>query len=340
MPDRPKAVTIRDVAELAGVSVGTASKALNGRGRLRRETREQVLAAADQLGFRPNTLARGLLEGRTYTVGLVTDDSFGRFSLPVLLGAESALDAGRISAFMCDTRADPARERHYVEQLVDRRVDGIIVSGRRTEARQPLAGAELRDGIPVVYAMTRTNDPDDIAVIPDDEQGGALAARHLYQDGRRRIGHITGPERFQVSHDRARGLGSVLRGNGLTLAGSVLRGEWSEEWGREGARILLESAPDVDAVVCGSDQIARGVVDTLLARGVRVPQDVAVTGFDNWEPMALGCPTALTTVDMNLEEIGRKAADELLALIDGTEKPEPGVRKMPCRLVIRRSTGR
>lgn len=340
MPERPKPATIRDVAALAGVSVGTASKALNDRGKLRADTRAQVLAAARELGFRPNTLARGLLQGRTYTVGLVTDDSFGRFSIPVMLGAENALGAGRISAFMCDTRDDPIRERHYVDQLLSRRVDGIIVTGRRTEPRRPLVTEALPGAVPVVYAMTQTTDPNDIAVIADDEQGGALATQHLYAIGRRRIGHVTGPDRFRASHDRARGMTAVLSESGLQPAGGTpLHGEWSEEWGRQGTEMLLGSEPDVDAVFCGSDQIARGVVEILRDRGRRVPEDVAVVGFDNWEPMALGCRPPLTTVDMNLEAVGQAAAQHLLAAIDG-EQTAGGVRRLPCRLVPRQSTGR
>ena len=109
--------TIRDVAADAGVSIGTASKALNGQGRLRPETRERVAEAARRLGFAPNPLAQALLAGRTYTVGMITTDSFGRFSIPVMLGAEDALGAGRISVFMCDTRDDPERERRYLEML-------------------------------------------------------------------------------------------------------------------------------------------------------------------------------------------------------------------------------
>ena len=100
-------MTIREVAALAGVSIGTASKALNGQGKLRTETRERVAQAARELGFAPNVLARGLLAGRTYSVGLITTDSFGRFSIPVMLGAEDALGAGQMSVFMCDTRDDP-----------------------------------------------------------------------------------------------------------------------------------------------------------------------------------------------------------------------------------------
>jgi LacI family transcriptional regulator len=329
-------VTIRDVAALAGVSVGTASKALNNRGQLRAQTRARVLAAAHELNFRPNTLARSLTSGRTYTVGLVTTDSFGRFSIPVMLGVEDALGAEEISVFLCDTRDDQIREQHHARTLLSRRVDGIIVAGRRIEPRPPL---ETDVPVPVVYAMTQSSDPSDYSVIPDDEGGGALAARHLLASGRLRVGHVTGPSRFAATHKRAKGLTRVLAESGLRLAGGeALFGEWSEDWGRQGADILLRTQPDVDAVFCGSDQIARGVTETLRERGRRIPDDVAVVGFDNWEPMAAGCRPPLTTVDPNLHEVGRVAAEHLLAAIDG-RRVEGGVHTVPGWLVVRASTG-
>lgn len=334
MQEAGRTVTIRDVAAAAGVSIGTASKALNGVGRMRQETRARVMAAARQLGFRPNPLAQGLLGGRTYTVGLITCDSFGRFSIPVMLGAEDALGDGQISVLMCDTRDDPIRERHHVERLLDRRVEGVIVTGRRTEPR-PSIGRDLP--VPVVYAMTQSLDPSDLSLIPDDEGGGVLAAQHLLATGRTRIGHITGPHGFQAARKRAAGLGTVLSDAGLRVSGEVLYGEWSEEWGRQGADILLRTDPGVDAIFCGSDQIARGVAETLRERGRRVPDDVALVGFDNWEPMALGSRPPLTTVDMNLNEIGRLAARHLLDIIAG-RPGEAGVRTVPARLVVRAST--
>src|SRR5579859_4531050 len=159
-PQEPsfRRVTIRDVAAMAGVSIGTASKALNGQGKLRAETRDRVAAAARKLGFAPNMLARGLLAGRSYTVGVITMDSFGRFSVPVMLGAEDALGVGKLSVFMCDTRDDPARERQYLDRLLSRQVDGLIVTGCRIEPR-PSIGVGL--GVPVVYAMTQSLDSDE-----------------------------------------------------------------------------------------------------------------------------------------------------------------------------------
>jgi LacI family transcriptional regulator len=293
-----------------------------------------VAAAASELGFAPNVLARGLLGGRTYTVGVLTTDSFGRFSIPVMLGAEDALGAGQISVFMCDTRDDPARERQYLDMLVSRRVDGLIVAGRRIEPR-PSVSAGL--GIPVVYAMTQSLDGDEPAVLPDDQGGGRLAAGHLLAGGRRRPGHITGPERFLAARKRARGFADAVTAGGLAFSPvEVLYGEWSERWGREAARLLLRDSPGVDAIFCGSDQIARGVSDSLRLAGCRIPDDIAVMGFDNWEPMAIGAEPPLTSIDMCLEDVGRLAARHLLAAISG--EPAHGVQIVPPRLVVRGST--
>ena len=117
-----RAATITDVAALAGVSISTVSKAVNGTGKLRAETRAKVLAAADQLSFRPSPLRGALLTGRSYMVGLITAESFGRFTIPVMLGAEDALVPGQMSVVLCDGRGDPIREGHYVRALLSRKV--------------------------------------------------------------------------------------------------------------------------------------------------------------------------------------------------------------------------
>ncbi|HZC39861.1 MAG TPA: LacI family DNA-binding transcriptional regulator [Streptosporangiaceae bacterium] len=327
-------MTIRDVARLAGVSLGTASKALNGRGGLRPTTIERVRQAALQLGYQPNALARGLLAGRSLTVGLITTDSFGRFSIPVMQGAEDALGQGRISVFLCESRDDRIRERHYLSTLLERRVDGIIVTGRRQDPREPI-GQDLP--VPVVYAMASSTGPADLSLVPDDEEGGALAVRHLLSTGRVSIGHVTGPQRFTAARLRARGAQAALAAAGLELAGGEpLYGEWSEEWGRQAADVLLRSVPGLDAVFCGNDQLARGVADAVREAGRRVPEDVALVGFDNWEVIAASCRPPLTTVDMNLQELGRVAGERLLAAIEG--RPSSGLQLLPCSLVLRESS--
>lgn len=332
--EETRAATIMDVAALAGVSISTVSKAVNGRGGMRPETRDRVLAAASQLSFRPSPIARGLLTGRSYTVGLITSDSFGRFTIPVMLGAEDALGRGQMSVLLCDGRGDPIREEHYVRTLLSRKVDGMIVTGRRTDERPPV-GSGLP--VPVVYVMTQSQDPGDLSLLPDDEQGGEIAVRHLVTLGRTRIAHVTGPERFLSARQRAAGARHALAAAGLALAGGdTLFGEWSEEWGRQAAQVVLRGDPDIDAIFCGSDQIARGVADALRDAGRRVPADVALVGYDNWNVFAATGRPPLTTVDMRLRELGGLAAQRLLAAIDGEQIG--GIERHPCRLVIREST--
>jgi LacI family transcriptional regulator len=330
---RARPTTLADVARLAGVSVATASKALNGRDHVRTETRHRVLEAAEQLSFSPNTLARGLLAGRTGTVGLLTSDLEGRFSIPILMGAEDAFGAGKVNVFLCDARDDTIREQHHVQALLSRRVDGLIVVGSRTDPR-PSLGRDLP--VPVVYAYAPSDDPDDLSIICDNVGAGRLAVEHLIACGRTRIAHISGDPRYAAAHDRAEGVLAGLADAGLSQVGDVRYGSWSEAWGRAAAAMLLDRHPDVDAVFCGSDQVARGVMDMVRERGRRIPDDVAVMGFDNWEVLAADARPPLTSVDMNLEEVGRAAARAVFAALDGA--PRRGLEALPCRVVIRGST--
>lgn len=326
--------TVRDVAARAGVSPGTVSKALNGTGQLRAATRDRVTAAAEELGFRPNHLAKSLLQGRTYTVGILTTDSFGRFTTPVMVGIEDALGAGRMSTLLCDGRGDPLRERHYVQELLNRRVDGLVVTGRRPDPRPSLG----RLPIPVVYVLVQSEDPEDLSLSYDDVQGAALGTEHLTGAGRKRIAYVSGPERHWSTQRRREGVEQALTAAGLPLAPElVLMGPWSEAWGRSAAAQLLRRDPDVDGVVCGSDQIARGVVDGLREAGADVPGRVAVVGFDNWDVMVEAARPPLTTVDPNLTALGQLAATRLMDAIDGKELPR-GVQLQPCDLVLRQSS--
>lgn len=320
-------IRITDVAALAGVSIGTASKALNGTGQLRDATRLRVKEAAEKLGFVGDARARALSSGRTYTVGMITTDSFGRFSIPVLLGAEDALSAGRMAVLLCDTRDDHVREAHYLRSLAARGVDGIIVTGRSADARP-----SIDVSIPVVYAFTPSTDDADVSVTLDDAAGSALVASHVRSLGRQRVAIVTGPARHRSAARRVAGASSVL---GPHLVTDPLYGEWSERWGRQAVDVLARESPDVDAIVCGSDQIARGVCDRLRELGRSVPGDVAVTGFDDWDVMALASRPPLTTVDLRLEELGRVAGQALLALIDGGTASSAAVTPS---LVIREST--
>jgi LacI family transcriptional regulator len=326
--------TLRDVARLAGVSVATASKALNGQPQVRASTRERVIQAASQLDFSPNTHAQALITQRTGTVGLLTSDLEGRFSIPILMGAEDAFGTDQTSVFLCDARGDSIRERHHLRALLSRRVDGLIVVGARPDSR-PSLGRDLP--VPVIYAYAPSEDPADLSLVSDNEGGGRLAVDHLIRCGRRRIAHITGDATYGAAQDRARGALDRLAQEGLEVAGGeVWFGMWSEAWGRGATRMLLERCPDVDAIFAGSDEIARGVVDVLHEERLDVPGQVAVIGYDNWTILAANARPPLTTIDLNLEQLGRVAAQRLFAAIGGTLGS--GIETFPGKLVTREST--
>ncbi|MFC7405138.1 LacI family DNA-binding transcriptional regulator [Georgenia alba] len=335
---RGEPVRIVDVAALAGVSPSTVSKALNNNGMLRDSTRERVREAAEKLGFVPHAGARSLHTGRTYTVGLLSTDNAGRFSLPVVLGAENALLAGQISALLATARHDPVREQHHIRSLVSRRVDGIIVTGRTTEPREPVAAPG-----PVVYAFAPSTDPQDASVVPDDADGMHQVVEHLRSLGHRRLAFVGGRGDHRASHVRHEAAAAAAEARAMTLAGEPRFGEWSERWGRHAVDMLVgdgllgpDAADPVDGIVFASDQLARGGADRLRERGLRVPEDVAVTGYDDWQVMSLASRPPLTTVDMRLETLGQRAAELLLAALAG--EPFHGTELIRPRLVARDST--
>ena len=332
MTDVPASrIRIYDVAQAAGVSIATASKALNDTGRMSEETRGRVKRIAAELGFRPNAMARALISKRSFTVGLLTNDTYGRFTLPVMAGVSEALVDHGVSVFLCSIEDDPALGKVHVDAMLDKQVDGIIASGKRIDRRLPVDLANLN--LPVVYAFT-DGPADAVTLVSDDAQGSREAVEWLQRLGRRRIVHITGPQTFASVHERAGAFRAVVGAEAPVLFGS-----WSEAWGHEAvARLWDRGGERPDAVFCGNDQIARGTIDALRERGVRVPDDVSVVGFDNWEIVAAATRPPLTTVDMNLRELGREAGRLILALAGG-QPVEPGLRKLPCQLVIRESCG-
>jgi LacI family transcriptional regulator len=329
--------TIRDVARASNVSIGTVSKALNNIGSLRQETRDRIATAAEAIGYRPNNLAQSLHRARSMTVGILSNDSFGRFAFPIVEALERRLFDHGIAVFMCNATDDLAREQRHIAQLLGKRVDGLVVTARRADRRAPIEPAAR--GLPVVYVFSQVENPDALCLLPDDEGGARLAVSHLAALGRRRIAHITGPERFEAVRLREMGWRKALAEAGLKGGADDCRsGEWSEAWGREAAQNLFSrrrGAPD--ALFCGNDQIARGAVDALREIGFVVPNDVAVVGFDNWDVMVEAARPTLTSIDMNLKALGREAGASLMEMMGG--RALKGVRRLPCSLVIRDSCG-
>jgi LacI family transcriptional regulator len=326
--------TLKDVAQLAGVSLGTASRALNDRAEVSQHTKALVTAAAEKLGYYPNALATGLLRGRSRSIGMLTADINGRFSIPILMGIEDAFGVGEITVMMCESRGDRAREQAHIRRLLGNRVDGLIVVGAIPDSR-PSLGRDLP--VPVVYAFSPSTDPDDVSVVSDDEQGGRLAAEHLIGQGRTKIAYVSGNPKDEAVHDRISGSRAVLHEHGLEfVADTPVYDRWDEGWGRQMAARLLASAAEVDAVLCGNDTLARGLQEHLIRNGVNVPDDIAVVGFDNWEIVVRHASPSITSIDLSLVEIGRRCAT-ILADMQDTSRPG-AVEHVPCTLVVRESS--
>jgi LacI family transcriptional regulator len=332
--------TIRDVANLAGVSIGTASKALNGKGQLKATTRLRVESAATQLGFRPNELVRSLLRGRTYTVGLLADDFVGRFSMPLLAGIEDTLADAEISVFLCTTRENVELERKHISSLLAKQVDGIIVCGHRSDPRPSIDIGNRKT--PVVYAYGYVDDGKTPCFQVDNADGARKATEHLMSLGRKRIAHIGGPWSWRDAQKRLQAFITTMQDHHYEIPenGIVGGGNWDAKWGYQAAHQLMANHPDIDGIFCACDTIALGAIEALHELGRTVPGDVSIVGFDNWDAIALNAHPNLTTIDMNFHQLGVNAGRALLEKIEqGENAPHHGVVALPCTLVIRDSCG-
>ena len=224
-------------------------------------------------------------------------------------------------------------ERQHVEKLLSLKVDGLLIVQCETNPR-PTLGHDW--GVPLVYVYGPSTDPKDCSVTCDNVDAGRMAINHLISCGRRHIAIIGGDETYTAATDRTKGALEALAELGIEPAGPIRYGKWDEGWGRAATRLLLDQGVKFDAVVCQNDQLARGCIDVLKQQGLRIPDDVAVIGHDNWSVLTSSSRPALTSIDNETETIGRRAARYLVDAIDGN--PHHGVDYVPCRLIQREST--
>lgn len=308
-----RSVRLSDVATLAGVSLSTASRALSGSPRISKATTDRVREVADRLDFRPNLLAKSFASGQSATIGVLTQRASSTFARSVLIGAVVELGQRKHAALVLDGdhRLHP-RMAASVRQLQDRRIDGLLVIGDAHDHRIPSLTHEF--DVPVTYAFGASDVAEDTVFLPDSVMMGVMATQRLVDIGRTKIAHITGPAHSMAAQRREEGMREVLRAGGLELVGEPLRGSWLRSWGVRAATELLDAGAEVDAIFCGSDHIAFGVIDVCEARGIRIPDDIALVGIDNWEGTVVDQDSRqLTTVDPELMELGHLAARDLLA---------------------------
>lgn len=314
------AVTIKDIAKRAGVSVTTVSRALNGYRDIRPETRERILRIAEEMNYRPNAVARSLVMKKSQTIGLIisglTRSRTGHdLTFNIICGVnDRATEAGYD---MVLSTTDPSRQKQvpYMELCRRRQLDGVILMGARTD--DPYLKEVLEASVPCVLIDVPLVGEKCSHVTLDNERGARLAVEHLIAGGHREIGMINGHAQAFVSLERLNGYRNALKEAGIEYRPErVFYGDFEESSGREGIRHLLSRFPEMTAVFCSSDTMAIGAIRELKDMGKRVPEDISVMGFDDIELASFITPL-LSTVHQPFYEFGSRAVDLLIRLLKG-----------------------
>ena len=330
--------TLKDVAKLAGVHPGTASRALNVETRplVNGATAERVLAAAEELGYRANPIARGLKTSRSYTVGVLIPDLTNPLFPPIVRGIQDRLEEAAYTSLIANTDNDPDRERADIEAMRARQVDGLITATARRDHGLP---ADLEDlPLPVVLVNRGLEDGARPAVVADDVLGVKLAVQHLFELGHRRIAHLAGPQELSTGFLRREGFVAAMTEAGVEADPNlILVGDAFVE--SEGERLcneLLDRDPGVTAILAGNDLMALGCYDAFVARGIECPTQISVVGYNDM-PFAGWFNPPLTTIGLPHYDIGARAAELLLEQLRDPDAPATQVTLEP-KLVVRDST--
>ena len=327
-------ITMADVAREAGVSLMTVSRVLNDQDGISDATRQRIQEVVERLGYRRSNIARGLVTKRTGTLGLVVPDNTNAYFSEVARGVEHAAYSRGYNVFLCNTEENVEREKTVLMSLAEKQVDGLILCSSR------LAKEELGSYLSYFQAQVLVNrslDNDTAsAVRPDDENGGRLAVEHLLKHNRRAIGMLAGPERSFSGGLRVKGYADALAAGGVTLNPAWVKHCLPMvDASRAAAVELLTRCPELTGIFCFNDLVAIGALQACLELGRRVPDDIAIVGFDDI-PLASYVTPSLTTIHTARYEIGVKASETLLAHLNG-ETPRVDII-LPVELIVRAST--
>jgi LacI family transcriptional regulator len=329
--------TMKRIAAELGVSITTVSKVINHHADIGTKTRARVLARVEELGYRPNAVARSLTLRRTHTLGVVIPDLMHSFFVEIVAGIEAAVSARGYGLFLCSSGEDPRKERSELELLRARQVDGVVLATAHASGNADVLQRLAALGTPLVM-IDRDDHPKVRChrVLTDDEEVGRVATAHLIDRGRRAIAHIAGPPIVHAKRREA-GYREALRARGIRLQpGWIVRSGFMDADGYRAMRQLLAATPRIDAVFAANDPAAIGAMKAIWEAGLRVPEDIAVVGAgDIAHGDLLRVP--LTTVSWSKEELGRRAAELLLDQMG----PRPGAFRrvvIPPHLVVRASS--
>jgi len=330
-------VSMRKVSELACVSTATVSRALKNPEMVSPDTRERILAAVDKLGYRPNMLARNFFTGKTDTILVIVTDLTNPFFSGIIKGVEEVAQQLGYSVLLGDTDDDIKREQVYAEMVLSNRADGLI----QLDHIFPFAekDTELARKIPMVSVCDAIDGEHKFPYITIDNIAASReVATHLVGLGHTKIGAISGQQDSRVTSERLGGLKRVLQENNIKFNEDwFIKGSYSKQSGQASAEKLLQQKELPTAIFCFSDEIAIGAIKAIKNKGLKVPKDISVVGFDNIDVCEYIDPP-LTTIDQPSIDMGRKAMHVLYKMI--TEKEvEQLVEYKPYKLVVRGSTG-
>ena len=314
--DLNRRTTIKQVAKATGVSTQTVSRVINNRPDVAPETRERILKIIDELGYRPSALARSLIQQRSYTLGVVTAGLKYIGPSRTLSGITSAAEEADYSLLLKELpRFDADDVGPIFHALVSRHVDGIIWAVPEVgENRDWLNRQSLYLKLPIVY-LTMEPKENVSTVSIDNYLGGRMAMARLLQQGYKNIAHISGPMDWWEARERMRAWKDVLRESSLPAHDAHwAAGNWSSQSGVQAMEMLFEKYPDLDAIFVGNDQMALGVLQVAYQKGVRIPEDLGIVGFDNLPESAFFNPP-LTTVEQDQYTVGKVAVEETIKII-------------------------
>ncbi len=329
-------VTLEDVARASGFSLPTVSRVLSESSYpVSAATRQRVLEVAGRLGYTPNLAARGLRTNRSSAVGIVVDDIMSPFVPPILRGIQDRIAEDDLSSVVVNADWNPAMEQKAISGLLSRRVDGILF----VEYSHLAVNEELeRSGKPHVFAHRLFGASIKNSVVPDDAYGAALAVNHLLRLGHTRIGFISGPASWHSARGRYEGYVATLARRSIALDPALVEyGDWETDSGYAAARALLRTDAPPTAIFAANDLMALGALYAAQDAGLRVPQDVAVVGYDNRDFARIVRPR-MTTVSMPVYEMGRIAAELLVRQISNGKEQADEI-KVRGELLIRETCG-
>jgi LacI family transcriptional regulator len=329
-------VTLHELAKAAGVSVSTVSRVLSpGNHPVNEETRRRILALAEELDYRPNLVARSLRIERTLTVGIIVDNIISPFTPTIIRGIQDYLQEYRYFSVIINTDWNPDSENKAIDELISRSMDGIILVESFRRGSQ--SGLDLA-GKPYVLVHRLFSRGDRNSVVVDDRHGAHLAVDHLAQLGRRTIAYITGPKGWDASANRHTGYREALDKWGLSYDPRLVEeGDWELQSGFAAARKFLSLEAKPDAIFAGNDLMALGAIYAIQDAGLRVPDDIAVVGYDDREIASLSRPT-ITTVTLPCYEMGKASARLLMDLLAKRPAPEEPIM-IRGELIVRESSG-